>query len=597
MGLGCLFAGGWVWWAMPPFDSRIDVFLQMGTDLAFLLAVCGFLILGHTWFTHYGEPDLDRDGQRRLRGVGVVAALALAAFLFVNRVAATKTALLEGTRTFWLDDDMMISMRYAWRLAQGGGLVWNLGEPPVEGFTNLLWTLTMAIPHLLGVPSEMASAPILLLNLIGLLGILWLAWSVGRRLGLRPGLRMVGLLLIASNRWILYWAVGGSEAILLGLILMFLADRILAARRAAPLGWIEGGLIGLLALARADGLLLTALLAVIWAALARRGRTRAFAWLPAVILPLALFLWRHSYYGQWLPNTYFLRVVEVPTRVMYGLFHASYFAMLFDGVLVLAVIGMLTARNPRVGWVGCPALALLAYVAYVGGDELAEYRFYVPVVPVLLLLALAGLDRVLGMSRPLRECSPSLRYGFALLLMGLAAVRSIALPGELQKLGEVRGEMERKNVQIGLMLRRHTRPDALVAHYWAGAAPYFSERPALDMLGKNDSHLARLASPPADYQPGHNKYDAEYSFGRRPDVVVAGINARLINDPKAFQEARERQTYPGLFVTLDHPVFQEQYRRNFVATPLSANYHGIFVREGTERANPAARWTESPEKP
>ena len=33
-------------------------------------------------------------------------------------------------------DDMYISLRYANHWAEGYGLVWNIGEPPVEGYSN-----------------------------------------------------------------------------------------------------------------------------------------------------------------------------------------------------------------------------------------------------------------------------------------------------------------------------------------------------------------------------------------------------------------------------------------------------------------------------
>jgi hypothetical protein len=51
---------------------------------------------------------------------------------------------IDGNRHFCLLDDAMISMRYAWNLSQGNGLVWNTGEY-VEGITNLLMTLYMAV--------------------------------------------------------------------------------------------------------------------------------------------------------------------------------------------------------------------------------------------------------------------------------------------------------------------------------------------------------------------------------------------------------------------------------------------------------------------
>lgn len=55
---------------------------------------------------------------------------------------------IEGTTYYVLFDDAMISMRYAYNLAHGNGLVWNVGER-VEGITNPLWTGIMAIVHLL----------------------------------------------------------------------------------------------------------------------------------------------------------------------------------------------------------------------------------------------------------------------------------------------------------------------------------------------------------------------------------------------------------------------------------------------------------------
>src|SRR5712671_3005496 len=53
------------------------------------------------------------------------------------------SVVVDGTRFFWIDDDEMISMRYARNLVEGHGLVWNPGEH-VEGYTNFLWTLAMA---------------------------------------------------------------------------------------------------------------------------------------------------------------------------------------------------------------------------------------------------------------------------------------------------------------------------------------------------------------------------------------------------------------------------------------------------------------------
>ncbi|HKJ26775.1 MAG TPA: hypothetical protein VJ965_03975, partial [Anaerolineales bacterium] len=60
---------------------------------------------------------------------------------------------LDGTRYFSLNDDAMISMRYARNLANGQGLVWNAGGERVEGITNLLWAVFMAFFHLFPIPT------------------------------------------------------------------------------------------------------------------------------------------------------------------------------------------------------------------------------------------------------------------------------------------------------------------------------------------------------------------------------------------------------------------------------------------------------------
>ncbi len=70
---------------------------------------------------------------------------------------------IGGVRYWWLVDDAMISMRYGRNLAEGSGLVWNAGER-VEGYTNLLWTLFMALVHLTPLPDSKTSLVVLLAN-------------------------------------------------------------------------------------------------------------------------------------------------------------------------------------------------------------------------------------------------------------------------------------------------------------------------------------------------------------------------------------------------------------------------------------------------
>lgn len=72
------------------------------------------------------------------------------------------------------------------------------------------------------------------------------------------------------------------------------------------------------------------------------------------------------------------------------------------------------------------------------------------------------------------------------------------------------------------LLEEITAPDATVAVVWAGALPYYTGRPMIDLLGKADT---RVAAGPSHleypFRPGHDKWDYAYSIGElRPDVIA-----------------------------------------------------------------------------
>src|SRR3990172_11426286 len=75
---------------------------------------------------------------------------------YAYRYIQASSFFIEGKPFYALFDDAMISMRYAWNLAHGNGLVWNPGER-VEGFTNPLWVGFMALFHFFPIPAEKIS--------------------------------------------------------------------------------------------------------------------------------------------------------------------------------------------------------------------------------------------------------------------------------------------------------------------------------------------------------------------------------------------------------------------------------------------------------
>ena len=78
----------------------------------------------------------------------------------------------------FIQDDAFISFRYARNLVDGHGLVFNPGER-VEGYTNFLWTVLMAVSLALD------ADPVRFSWVVGLLlfpGSIYLTYRIGRSL-------------------------------------------------------------------------------------------------------------------------------------------------------------------------------------------------------------------------------------------------------------------------------------------------------------------------------------------------------------------------------------------------------------------------------
>src|SRR5512147_2781464 len=118
--------------------------------------------------------------------------------------------LVPHARLFdFVTDDAYISFRYARNLALSGELVYNLGER-VEGYTNFLWTVILALGIKLGL------GPVALSRFLGVaLAVATLAVVVRMSLRLageeRSRWHLVAPLLLAATGAYACWASGGLE--------------------------------------------------------------------------------------------------------------------------------------------------------------------------------------------------------------------------------------------------------------------------------------------------------------------------------------------------------------------------------------------------
>ncbi len=302
-----------------------------------------------------------------------------------------------SSAAWFLCDDAFISFRYVRNLLDGHGLVFNPGEH-VEGYSNFLWVLELAaIWALSGVAPERAAPWLSVAFTAGTIAAM--TWWIARLPSLSHR-RLVGWMalgLVCASATFAVWTSGGGLETRRFTFFVVLAVACLSLYRDNRRGLLVASLsLAAAALTRPEGPLLAAL-CFGWFVVQRMADTgvknpdwRRLICLatPFVVLIGAHFLWRHAYYGEWLPNTWYAKHV----RPWYESgFRYLWAAALETGLYLLIPLAAVAMRNRwRASRDGIWALALLlvgvhmAYVMRIGGDHF-EYRpldFYWPLLAV-----------------------------------------------------------------------------------------------------------------------------------------------------------------------------------------------------------------------
>jgi hypothetical protein len=430
-------------------------------------------------------------GWQRIANLGIAAAIVL---VFAYNVSAHR----------FIGDDAFISFRYARNLVAGNGLVWNPGEA-VEGYTNFLWVLVLAAGMGAGFEPERLSA---VLGIGSGLGVL--ALVVGRnvtRYGWRQPLIWLAPAALASSRTFTAWSTGGLETQFFTLFVL-LAMLVLCEerRRGKDVPWVASCLFAIATLIRPEGALFMAAAGFCFLAdTVLRGRSLkscALFALPFLAIVGAHFLWRHSYYGYWLPNTFYAKVHGLwweQSRKFFGHFFADYRLHWF---LPLALIPVLVRRRfSDYLWLTAAAV-YSGYVVYIGGDRF-EFRFLVAVLPIYYVLVADGLH-VAWSALPLRTrghraLAGAATAGIALGLLlatyqGSNRPEAIRTRDSIASLGVIESYAERRMGEgkylRDLIVQGVLPEDLRVAVTGSGALPYYTMWPILDIYGLNDATIA-----------------------------------------------------------------------------------------------------------
>ncbi len=370
-------------------------------------------------------------------------AIGLSALAFYLLFVLRTSFDIGGTRYFVLFEDAMISMRYARHVADGHGFVWNIGEPPIEGFTNLLWVLWMSVAHKLGLSESKISLFIMLSGVAILLATGLVVSKIARKITDAPWVPIAVLAATLFDYPLVFWTLRGMEVGALTLAvytLLWLAlenEDDFSVKRTVLMGIVTSAAL----LIRSDSVVPVGLISL-YAFLFCAKR-----WLFAAIIGtfaggtvVGQTLFRKAVFHETLPNTYFLKLYKIPmsARVKRGAFVALEVLALHLAIPIATVLASVTGIDKqfwkdkamrRMVLLGAIFSAQIAYATYVGGDAwewmLYANRYMCAGMPALVVLVAVVLERTIsrqGADADALRASFGRRLGVAIGAAGLLLV-------------------------------------------------------------------------------------------------------------------------------------------------------------------------------
>ena len=398
-------------------------------------------------------------------------------------------------------DDAWISFRIARNWLEAGLLTYDLAYPPVEGMTNLLWTLLSAVWIGLWPDRDPAVAARLAGLACHLGALVLLARAAGREAAAMGGSPTVAAavtgLLVGSCTSLAYNATSGLETGLWAFLFAAAVERAgVALRGDARAAVLCGACLGLLAWTRPEGVLAGGLfvgLLLLW----REQRATALrAAVPFGTLVAGLCALRWSVYGELVPNTFYAK----PPSSSLGFGYVGYFAIFGLGVVgpVAAVPALRRQVFPKL-LAGVAAVLLLGTL-WSGGDWMPGFRRLT--LPTLVVFLLMGVGCALARTDGWRRAC-------ALGVAGVLAAHAFTAVTLAQR------SFSHDAMRELALSAEHTAGVEEVALADIGIFGWHFRGSILDLAGLTDAHIARLPGV-----HGEKAWDEDYFRERSPELVL-----------------------------------------------------------------------------
>jgi hypothetical protein len=474
-------------------------------------------------------------------------------------------------------EDAAMLMRYAQHLAGGHGIVWNIGEAPVDGATDFLFMVASAALIKLGFTVGQSVRGIGFAS--HLLTVLIIYWT-NRRIhngnipfSFLSGLYLAigtGLSYVSAYFGTPFFALAAASTWTLGLILMKEPNPRWGLSLAFALSGLVTGLI------RPEGVILASLMLL--SVIVMRGLRNSVSIIVifgVVFLTLggAYFLWRWDYFGYPLPNPFYKKGEEGWDWFTFNssLLNTLRLCLPVAFAFILAFRSKETTRAAVAYLI--PILGFAAAFGLISDEMNYGARFQYAIVPIALMswIPLIGNLRLEALTQfQVRE-----RAAYFVALIGLAA--GIVYYSWFQNcfLALYQQACDRPyerdgRLEMAQMLADFRGKGYVIATTEAGLIPYYSGWAAIDTWGLNDQFIAHNGSITVEYL---DKY--------KPEIIMFHDYYSPLVPPK-LTGANLAQRWFSMTILMKTYAEENGYILAAVFGDSPYDTHYFYVRPGFE---------------
>ncbi len=467
-------------------------------------------------------------------------------------------AVLFTLRRQYIMDDAFISFRYAHNLIDGHGLVWNLGER-VEGYSNFSWVMLVAGWMWFGIMPETSTY---VMGIVLHFFCLLLTYRIAFKVLDNRDWAMVVLILFAMNFTVSGMATSGLETPLQ--LLLFLSVAYIFTHAVSD-GWnskrmlLLSIVLNLAMLTRPDSIVLVGMATAELYFTNKNWNIRNIAYfiIPFLLILLPFLIWKQSYYGSIIPNSFNAKVHGM-SGIGYGLFYIYLFSLTYfclPHMLMVAWKGKALWNDNRIiGYFALFSLVWIMYIVYVGGDFM-DFRFMVVIIPLLLIMIIEVIRRYITDSKIrvalvvlLLLGTPHYNFGFKRVVAGFGVEKVSELADHVDQPPQYWDKIGRRLKEI------FGGTDVVLGVGPAGVIPYRSELPCIDLIGLTDPEIPNIAES-FSVVPGHRIISPmSYLYKRKVNLIIQPVT--LMIDRRQFkawaQNASWGQIY-RFYLNVDNP--------------------------------------------